>query len=412
MYFKAFNRFWFISIIVVLSTVCTFSQKKRFVEANNTFGWNFYKATKPDSSNFFISPFSLNVALALTSEGARESTLSALNKLLVLEGITRKTTQYRELISQTVNVQDSAFQDCLKWSIEKPKGNAFYLANSLWINEDCKVDEDFIKASRFDYFSDVFSFKKESIKQANQNLNQWIAEKTNNKINQISEIDSDTQLGIINAIYFLGEWALPFNPKKTKVKNFHTIEKEKIKVSFLNGQSHYRYFENDDAQFIEIPYSCNQFSMIVALPGKRYAINELEGKLDNDYMSYTINNLKTHEVIFSMPKFKIETELIPKDAIIKMGFPEMFSDVANFSGMSSSRLKIGKIVHKTLIEVNEKTTEATATTMVEMIVVGYGGGEPPPPPPPPKVFNANHPFIFFIIDNRTKATLFVGRYAK
>lgn len=409
---KAINRFGFTLIMVVLSTAFAFSQKQSFVETNNTFGLNFYKATKPDSSNFFISPFSLNVALALTSEGARGSTLSEINRLLVHEGITRKTTKYQELISQTVNVQDSAFQDCIKWSIERPKGNALYLANSLWINEDFKVDEDFKKVSRLDYFSDVFSFKKESIMQTNQNLNQWIAEKTNNKIIQIAEIDSDTQLGIINAIYFLGEWALPFNPKKTKVKNFHTIEKEKIKVSFLNEQSHYRYFENDDAQFIEIPYSCNQFSMIVALPGRRYAINELEGKLDNDYMSNTINNLKTHEVIFSMPKFKIETELIPKDAIIKMGFPEMFSDVANFSGMSSSRLKIGKIVHKTFIEVNEKTTEAAATTMVEMVVVGYGGGEPPPPPPPPKVFNANHPFIFFIIDNRTKATLFVGRYAK
>lgn len=411
MCFKPNNRFGITLVIIALSTFIAFSQKQSIVQSNNAFGLNFYKATKPDSSNFFISPFSLDIALALTSEGARGSTLSEFKRLLVHEGISTTTTQYRELISRTVNTQDSAFVDCSRWLTDRPKGNTLYLANSLWINEECKVENDFRTISKSDYLSDIFFFNEDNLKQMNQNLKQWVSEKTNNKINQISELDSDTQLNIINAIYFLGEWGLPFSQKKTKVKNFHTIEKEKNKVSFLNEQSRYRYFENGDAQFVEIPYSCNQFSMIVGLPSTRYGLKELESKLNNYYISYMISNLKSYEVIFSMPKFIIETELAPKEAMIKMGFSEMFSDSANFTGMSSTRLKVGKIVHKTFIEVNEKTTEASAATVVEMIVTGYGGGDSPPPPPP-KVFNANHPFVFFIVDNRTKAILFIGRYAK
>jgi serpin B len=49
---------------------------------------------------------------------------------------------------------------------------------------------------------------------------------------------------------------------------------------------------------------------------------------------------------------------------------------------------------------------------MDIVVIGYGVGGDPPPPPPPKIFNANHPFVFLIVDNRTKAILFIGRFVK
>lgn len=40
----------------------------------------------------------------------------------------------------------------------------------------------------------------------------------------------------------------------------------------------------------------------------------------------------------------------------------MFSDRAQFEGIANSRLKVGKVVQKAVIEVNEKGTEAAAVT--------------------------------------------------
>lgn len=74
-------------------------------------------------------------------------------------------------------------------------------------------------------------------------------------------------------------------------------------------------------------------------------------------------------------------------------------------------LKIDKITHKTFIETDEKKTESTAVSKVDRVVIGYGAGGDPPPPPAPKIFNANHPFIFLIVDNRTSAILFAGKFA-
>jgi serpin B len=294
----------------------------------------------------------------------------------------------------------------------KSEGNELYLANSLWINNEFQIDNIFKQTIKEKYNSEVFTFDKSDINEANQNLNKWISEKTKNKINEISGLNKDINLSIINAIYFIGEWDNPFEKKKTKKKNFHTIKKNKVKIDFMNNQSYYWYFEDDDIQSIFLNYKCNQFSMIVLLPQDRYGIDKIESKLNYNYLSNIEMGSSSNEVILSLPKFKIETEISPKDEIIKMGYSEMFSDKADFTNMSADSLKIDKITHKTFIEIDEKKTEAAAVSKVDMVVIGYGAGGDPPPPPSPKIFDANHPFVFLIIDNRTKAIIFIGRFVK
>ena len=117
-----------------------------------------------------------------------------------------------------------------------------------------------------------------------------------------------------------------------------------------------------------------------------------------------------NEVILSLPKFKIESEIRPTNVISNLGFSTMFSSSADFTNISKvDSLTIGEIIHKTFIEIDEKKTEAAAIT--EIVIFGYGGGTPAALPPP-KIFNANHPFIFMIVDNRTNAILFIGRFVK
>jgi serpin B len=394
-----------------MSILNVYSQDK-LINANNDFAFKIYKATKPDTINFFISPFSLNVALSIANEGAKTTTRKELDNLLCIHDLLQRDYLYNDLIKTTTNLKDSDFFRCQEWSNVKSEGNALYLANSLWINNEFQIDNIFKQTIKEKYNSEVFTFGKSDINEANQNLNKWISEKTKNKINEISGLNKDIKLSIINAIYFMGEWDNPFEKKKTKKKNFHTIKKDKVKIDFMNDQSYYRYFEDDDIQSVFLNYKCNQFSMIVLLPQDRYGIDKIESKLNYNYLSNIEMASRSNEVILSLPKFKIETEISPKDEIIKMGYSEMFSDKADFTNMSADSLKINKITHKTFIEIDEKKTEAAAVSKVDLVVIGYGVGGDPPPPPAPKIFNANHPFVFLIVDNRTKAIIFIGRFVK
>jgi serpin B len=68
-------------------------------------------------------------------------------------------------------------------------------------------------------------------------------------------------------------------------------------------------------------------------------------------------------------------------------------------------LWIGGVVHQAVIEVAEEYTEAAAATGVTMRAIAM------PKPEEPERFRVDHPFLFYIVDDRTNAILFEGRIA-
>lgn len=390
-------------VVAILSAGYSFSQEP-LVKANNNFTFRIYRATRPDTGNFFISPFSLSTAMSIVNEGSATTTRVEMDDLLSTGPVNNQSSAYMELLHKTLQTNERS--TCFLDSENNNSKNELLLANSLWIRDDTPIKENYKRVVETDYRSDVFSFSKNDLSGAGQQLDNWIAKKTSGKINGM-ELSADARMSIINAIYFMGEWQDPFQKTKTKERNFHSLSKEKVKMDFLNKESRLDYYENEDMQCVGIPYNCNEFSMVILLPKKRFGIITLEEKLTAEYFS-TINLYPASEVILSMPKFRIESEVRPISNIEAMGYSEMFSDHADFSGMSDTTLKIGSIIHKTFIEVNEARTEAAAVTEVEMVVTGGGGGQPAEPPQP-KIFNANHSFVFLIVDNRSKAILFIGR---
>jgi len=385
-----------ILVIGIINILGVYSQDK-LVNANNNFAFKIYKATRPDSTNFFISPFSLHLALAITNEGAKTTTRQEIDKLLSIVDMDNRAIEYKDLIKKTI------------WSDNESGENALYLANSLWINNGFQIDKNYKQTIEDKYYSKVFDFDKNNILSANQKLNSWVSNETHDKIKEISGLTPEIKLSILNAIYFMGEWEVPFKKNKTILKNFHSITRDENKVDFMNEQSIYKYYEDGDIQSLILPYKRNQFSMIVLLPQERYGISKIEEKISLDYLNKVLKSSFLKEVIISLPKFKIETEISLKKDIIKMGYGEMFSDKADFTNISTNLLRIDKFTHKTFIEIDERKTEAFAVSKVDMVMIT---GLAKPTPPAPKIFNADHPFVFAIVDNRTKAIIFIGRFVK
>ena len=60
---------------------------------------------------------------------------------------------------------------------------------------------------------------------ARKAINDWVESKTNDKIKElITEgiLDDLTKLVLVNAIYFKGNWAQQFDPKRTRQSGFAT----------------------------------------------------------------------------------------------------------------------------------------------------------------------------------------------
>ena len=78
-----------------------------------------------------------------------------------------------------------------------------------------------------------------------------------------------------------------------------------------------------------------------------------------------------------------------------------FSSNADFSGFSDTTpLMVDSIVHKAVVEVDEKGTKAAAATGVVLMPTSIAYGE---------ALTADHPFMFMIKDNKTDAILFLGQ---
>jgi serine protease inhibitor len=74
----------------------------------------------------------------------------------------------------------------------------------------------------------------------------------------------------------------------------------------------------------------------------------------------------------------------------------------DFSGIAPD-LFISRVLHKAVIEVNEKGSEAAAATAVEMVKSA---------PPEPVEFIVNRPFFLAIADDRSGSILFMGKVAE
>jgi serpin B len=107
----------------------------------------------------------------------------------------------------------------------------------------------------------------------------------------------------------------------------------------------------------------------------------------------------------SLPEFKLEYGTRLNDALSGLGMGVAFDrDRADFTDMTDGRrVWIDRAEHKTVMDVNERGTQASAAT-ASLIMKG------PVNLPMPGGFDmvVDHPFLCAIVDNQTGAIIFLG----
>jgi serpin B len=105
----------------------------------------------------------------------------------------------------------------------------------------------------------------------------------------------------------------------------------------------------------------------------------------------------------TLPRFKIETKSDLSSVLAQMGMPLAFDpNRGAFSGITTQeQLYISAVVHQANIAVDEKGTEASAATAVEIEAFAL--------PAQRVTLHVDRPFIFAVQDTSTGAILFLGR---
>lgn len=361
-----------------------------FVTANNVFAFDVFRKLYEEDlgKNVFISPFSISTALSMTYNGAQSTTMRAMAETLGYDEFTlaEVNDSYRNLISYLGNVDK-------KISLE--------VANSIWIREGEKIKEDFITRNTefFNAEVDMLDFSQVS---SVDRINRWISDATNKKIDKMLEppIPPNVVMYLINAIYFKGEWSSRFEPEKTFDGRFTTAGGEKKNVKMMSKMEETEYLDTGEYKAVRLPYGDGKTAMYCVLPNEGTDMDEFIGGMDvQEWNRIRQEVSKVDDVVLQIPRFKIEYGIKElNDSLIALGMEEAFSPNADFSGIRPG-LFISRVLHKAVIEVNEKGSEAAGVTVVEM---AEGAAMQPP------TFIADRPFLFMISEEETGSILFMG----
>ncbi|MCL2648016.1 MAG: serpin family protein [Phycisphaerales bacterium] len=364
--------------------------------------------------NLFFSPTSIETALAMTYAGARGNTAAQMAKTLHFENDAAKVSAAFAKRLQILN--NPPAQLVMYSPDESGKSKAvmqspyqLFVANALWGQQGYPFKPDFIDLVQKNFGGGLNNVDFAGhTEETRKTINDWAAKQTKDRIKDLIApglLTPLTRLVLTNAIYFKSNWEHSFTKALTKDGPFHLSADKSVNVPLMHQTNTFAYGENEELQFLSMPYTQDVLSMVVLLPRQADGLAALEKKLTAENLDRWLKNITAASVEITFPKYTFSSEFQLKDILSAMGMPDAFDDgKADFSGMTTAeRLFISAVVHKAFVAVDEEGTEAAAATAVIM------AGRAALLPQEPKVFKADHPFIFLIRHNATGEILFLGR---
>jgi serine protease inhibitor len=350
--------------------------------SNQQFALALYQQLLNDQKNVFFSPVSIQLALAMTANGAANSTLKEMLDVLRYPDVT-KMNDFSRLVQSYLLKQSEAFS----------------INNSVWIKDSYreKVKQPFLDDVVRHYGSmvAVLDFSQNS---AAATINEWVKENTNGRIKEVIKppIDALTVMFLINTLTFGAKWDQPFDKMLTKNDFFANLNE---KIQYVAGSRSLPYYQDDRVAMAAFLTEDQKQEVLILLPKPNETLSSV------DLEEYLNKPMTLSSVAVQLPKVMIHAEAELRDTLGKMGMPSAFVDnIADFSNMAEDAradgLHIFSVLHKTFWMLDEEGTKAAAVTKVEMQIKSVPSGD--------YSFVVNRPFSVVIRDKDTGLILFMG----
>jgi serpin B len=339
------------------------------------------------AENLVVSPDSVATALAMAGTGAHGLTEEQIGEVLRLEGLP---------FTSLGDLQKAIVEDAPEVKI----------ATGLFAQSGLRLRPKFVGGLGEHFGAAPESLDFEGDPQGSlEAINSWAGEHTGGVIPKLfSELPPETRLVLADAVYLKALWQRRFAVSGSYDGPFYR-KGGRTQAKFMSRTGRTLYAAGPDFKAVELPYRGSTLSMLVVLPvGEELAA--LERRLGETGLRGIVAGLSPERVELSLPRFHIESETELAPALGALGMPDAFGDGADFSGITGAEhLKIDAVKQIADIRVDEKGTEAAAVTGVVVVPTSAEA------PRRQVVFDADHPFLFFVRDDETGALLFAGRLA-
>ncbi len=374
---------------------------RRLIAGTQGFGFDLFGrlVARPGAatSNVFISPLSIAAALAMTYNGAHGATAAGMAAALRLHGLglDRVNAGYATLLPLLTGGDPDV---------------RVTVADSLWARDGITLDPAFVRRVTAAYHAQLTTLDFRA-PDASTTINAWVRARTNGLIAGIVPdiLPPDAILYLINAVYFKGRWASPFDRALTKPQAFTRGDGSKASVPMMVQEGNFPYYQGAGFQAIRLPYGAGHTAMIVMLPDKGTDLARVQASLAAPGFDALVSRLAMARGTISLPRFSVSYTSNLNGPLIALGMGLAFQrDTADFDAMFQPPRPIhpyiSGVAHKAVMRVDEKGTTAAAVTSVGVVHstgVGVAINQ--------FTMVVDRPFFCAIQEDTTGAVLFMGQ---
>lgn len=371
-----------------------------FSLASNHFGLNLYRQLSLNNAeakeNIFFSPYSIATAMSMLHQASDGTTQNQLEKVLGF----RLAHLDKQLASDRFqNVTEALFTT-------GNSSNVLKTANGAVISETFAVKDPYKQMIQNEFRGEIMNadFVNKGTEVVQQ-VNTWVANQTEGRIAQpfTEPFDPNTQMVLLNTIFFKGLWKHPFKKDQSFQAPFQCVGgKQSNNADFMFKSKEVFSINLDEVESVMIllPYEQNEYALYAILPNNPESdLSQIRAALSPWYIESAISRLAPRDAVLKFPKFKFETKFEVQDILRSMGITAVFGNEAELPGLSDSKVAVSRVKHIANVELDEEGTVAAALTSLEIMKTSIFN---------PFEYNFNHPFVFFIRHQATGQLLFVG----
>lgn len=385
---------------------------EQLVRGSNRLAAALTSALYSEDENLIFSPYSIYTALSMLSHcssgESSDDAKAVKSALLDALGVSDEIISEEELAAAHANItsvlttgftiDESAKFDSDGYTDDS--ASKFNIANALLVDYGCERSDKFseLEAYLSEYNAEV-SFSDLSSSETMDNINSWVDENTNGMIPKLLDqpLDKTTAAALLNAVYFSGCWATPFNESQTDEAVFHGTDGD-TRVRMMHTVDTMSYFEDDNFDVVSLYYA-DGYRMMLYVPHENASIDWTDTDMLEELFSLDPASFETYQVTLAMPRFEQEYSSMLNDALESIGLDTIFE--GGFDRISKDELAVSDVIHKAKISIDENGTEAAAATMIAltesaMIVENYAE------------LTIDRPFAYAIINNRENLVVFAG----
>lgn len=341
--------------------------------------------------NWLVSPFSLQCALGMLSNGANGETHDEILYTLGLSQYSQEEVNaYFKKLIEGLHTVNSAI--------------TVKTSNSVWGNAGVPLKEDFQKMN-IENYSAMVSQLDFSDPSAVDQINAWCNQTTEGLIPSIlEEVNPTATVYLLNSLYFKARWESEFALEKTQEGDFNTSSGKVVKADFMQTQRMAAYVENEWFTSTSLSYQNDSYVMRLILPQPEISIDQVLQALSESDENLWKNTILA-DINLKMPRFTLENKLDLVSTLQALGMNKAFTNEADFSSMSDISTYISLVQQATRLKVDEEGSEGAAVTVIE----GYLSDLMRPLPEEEVDFFLDRPFLFQIMESSTGTVLFMGQ---